>query len=211
MSSRVRPVSGVVDSAGDEAAAMDAEEMRRRLRAAAHEIRTPLTGAATLADLLAASDLQGVSRDYAVLLKDVIDHLVAVTNDMLDLGRLEADAGLGPRETFSPAALLSSVASAARLQAAQRDVAVHLMLKDLPDWSSGFPVLVRRVLENLVNNAVKHTHRGAITLVAEAPGARLLRLVVADTGDGIAPENVQAIFEPYAQLAAGRQAGGTGL
>ena len=66
-----------------DAAQSELAMMRRRLRAAAHEIRTPLAGAATIIDILAASDAaDGPMRDYVFLLKDAVAHIVAVTNDI---------------------------------------------------------------------------------------------------------------------------------
>jgi CheY-like chemotaxis protein len=186
--------------------------MRRRLRAAAHEIRTPLAGAATIVDLLSASELtHGPTRDYVRLLKDAIDQLVAISTDMLDLGRVEADLGLGPRDSFSPAALLSSVAETARLRAARQGVEVTLALESLPESVLGHPVMLRRVVENLLDNALKHTEAGTVRVAAQGVESRQIRVTVANPGPTIPAEDLASIFEPYVQLASGERAGGTGL
>jgi CheY-like chemotaxis protein len=186
--------------------------MRRRLRAAAHEIRTPLAGAATIVDLLAASDLgAGPVRDYVRLLKEAVEQVVAVTNDMLDLGRTEADLGLGPRESFSPVATLASIAGLARPRAQTRGIELRLELEPTLTHVTGYPLLFRRVVENLVDNALKHTQRGHVAIAAGFADPRTLRVEVADTGPGIAKADLGRIFEPYAQLSSGERAGGTGL
>jgi two-component system, sensor histidine kinase len=206
-----KPKSAARDSESDRLRD-EAADMRRRLRAAAHEIRTPLAGAATIVDLLAASDLgSGPARDYIQLLTDAVGQLVAVTNDMLDLGRVEADLGLGPREVFAPAAILASVAGLAEPRAAARGLAIGLDASAAEGHVTGYPVLLRRVVENLVDNAVKQTERGRIDIAARLEERRSLVVTVSDTGPGIAGSDVATIFEPYVQLASGLRAGGTGL
>lgn len=183
-----------------------------RLRAAAHEIRTPLTGAATIVDILVASEpADSATRDYVLLLKDALAQIIAVTNDILDLGRLEADFGLGPREGFSPAALLASIVDLARPRIEAKGIHLALDLATLPDRVIGHPVAVRRAVENLVDNAGKHTPAGQIRVEARLCGERWLEICVADTGDGMDPADVPRLFEPYVQLAGGERAGGTGL
>jgi CheY-like chemotaxis protein/two-component sensor histidine kinase len=190
----------------------EAAEMRRRLQAAAHEMRTPLTGAATIVDLLATSELAtGRTGDYVLLLREAVRHLIAVTNDMLDLGRLEADAGLGPLEAFAPSALLASAAGLAAIRAQAKGLDLRLEMGTLPERLTGHPVLVRRLVENLLDNALKHTDAGHIRLAAMMQQDSLLSVTVSDSGIGIAAQHLERIFEPYAQLGAGRRAGGTGL
>src|SRR5689334_4331881 len=188
-----KPRSAVRDSEVDRLRD-EAADMRRRLRSAAHEIRTPLAGAATIVDLLAASDLgSGPARDYVELLRDAVGQLVAVTNDMLDLGRVEEDLGLGPRESFCPSAVLASVVGLAEPRAAARGLAITLDASAAEGRVTGHPVLVRRVVENLVDNAVKQTERGHVDVVARLEERRNLVVTVSDTGPGIAGDEVATI------------------
>jgi CheY-like chemotaxis protein len=195
-----------------DAARSELAMMRRRLRAAAHEIRTPLAGAATIVDILAASNAaEGPMRDYVFLLKDAVAQLVAVTNDILDLGRLEANLGLGAREGFSPADLIASVAGLARPRAEAKGLALTTVLTGLPERLVGYPVALRRAIENLVDNAIKNMEAGEIAVSAAMAGDRRLTVEVRDTGSGIAAHDLHRIFEPYAQLSSGQRSGGTGL
>ena len=195
-----------------DAAQSELAMLRRRLRAAAHEIRTPLAGAATIIDILAASDTAGgPMHDYVVLLKEAVAQLVAVTNDILDLGRLEANVGLGPRERFSPTALIASACGLARPRAEAKGLALKSACNRLPDEVLGHPVALRRAIENLIDNAVKNTVSGTVVLRAWMAGERRLAVEVVDTGIGMAAHDLQRIFEPYAQLSNGQWAGGTGL
>jgi CheY-like chemotaxis protein/anti-sigma regulatory factor (Ser/Thr protein kinase) len=130
---------------------------------------------------------------------------------MLDLGRVEEDLGLGPREAFSPGAVLASVIGLAEPRVAARGLAIGLDASAAEGRVSGHPMLIRRVVENLVDNAVKQTERGRIDIAARLEERRNLIVTVSDTGPGIADDEVATIFEPYVQLASGLRAGGTGL
>ena len=192
--------------------AAEVAALRQRLRTAAHEIRTPLSGASAIVDILAASELgMGPSRDYVLLLKEAIAQTIAISNDILDLGRLEADLGLGQREAFDPATLIDNIAGLARPRAEGRGLVVAVEADRLPPRVSGYPMLIRRAVENLVDNAVKHTRHGGIRILARLGKDHVLHIDVVDSGPGIAADDMPRLFEPYAQLAGGERAGGTGL
>ncbi len=75
----------------------------------------------------------------------------------------------------------------------------------------GYPVALRRAVENLVDNAIKNMEAGEIAISAAMSGDRRLAVEIRDTGFGIAAQDLHRIFEPYAQLSSGQRAGGTGL
>lgn len=201
------------DAARQDAAADgsgEADDLRVRLRSAAHEIRTPLTGAVAVADILAASDLPATTLAYVDLLRQAVHQVVAVANDILDVGRIEAEYDLGTREVMAPGRLLGAITGLAAPRAEAKGLALVLDAPDLPPFLRGHPVMLRRAVENLVDNALKHTVRGSVVVAARWTGA-LLAVEVSDTGDGIADADLPRLFQPYAQLASGQRAGGTGL
>jgi signal transduction histidine kinase len=126
----------------------------------------------------------------------------------LDVGRVRIE----PREVDLDALLRDVVADAAE-DARARGNALTL---EAPREAVPFvtdPGRMRQVVVNLVNNAIKFTERGSVTvrLVVDPGTTRARQIEVADTGIGIPPERQQAVFEAFEQTDSGRAAGGTGL
>jgi signal transduction histidine kinase len=104
--------------------------------------------------------------------------------------------------------ILSSLAQEFAPEAARRGLAFRCVTSRVPIACD--PVLVRRILKQLLDNAMKFTSAGKVLLGARRQGSAL-RLIVADTGVGIPAEQLDFVFEPYNQLDPGREAGGLGL
>jgi signal transduction histidine kinase/DNA-binding response OmpR family regulator/CHASE3 domain sensor protein len=203
-------------------ASRDAAEEANRAKSAflatmSHELRTPLNSVIGFANLLlrnrggnlGAQELQFLDR-----IKDNGTHLLNLINDILDVSKIEAGrmevrpvpTDLGPliRETL------------AQLEGQQRDKRIPLRA-DVPEGL--LPVEVdphrfRQVLINLIGNALKFTEEGSVTVRVQAdPRGLPLALDVTDTGVGIPPERLEAIFEAFTQADATteRRFGGTGL
>jgi signal transduction histidine kinase len=144
--------------------------------------------------------------------------LLGLVNDVLDVSKIEAGEMRLEELPFEPMVLLHEVQAQAEVLAAHKPLSVRLEVDaGLPPRLRGDPLRLRQVLLNLLNNAVKFTAQGHVTLRAQvlqrdAAGV-LLRLEVEDTGIGIAPEQQEAIFEPFTQADASttRRFGGTGL
>lgn len=182
-----------------------------------HEIRTPLAGVLGMLDL-AVREGGGTQRDrYMDIAKRSADSLLRVVNDILDLSKIEAGKLEVIRTPFDIRSCLADTLEPLRYQAQQKgltltwttDFAVPLRLV-------GDPGRTRQVLSNLVNNAIKFTAGGSVsvcTTVEELSGASVrLRVDVADTGPGIAPDKQQTIFQPFEQTCVGlRDAKSTGL
>nr|WP_229408917.1 ATP-binding protein [Massilia yuzhufengensis] len=120
--------------------------------------------------------------------------------------------------TFSLRDLCSGLEALVGAQARAKGLALRLVPgADLPDALVGDPTRVRQILLNLIANAIKFTEHGEVALsiepLAAEPGTCRLRFSVTDTGIGIAPEEVERLFLPFAQLDASttRRFGGTGL
>jgi two-component system sensor histidine kinase/response regulator len=187
------------------------EAASRFLARVSHEIRTPMNGVIGMADLLADSGLAGVQREYAETLRRSGESLMVIVNEILEYSSLEAgtmtieQVGVDIRQIVDDVAELS----AATAQAKGVRVITHVE-RSVPLVFEGDPGRLRQALTNLVGNAVKFTSAGEIsirvTTAGQASAHSKVRIAVTDTGDGIAPGRLEAVFRPFV-----RRYGGTGL
>ncbi len=183
-----------------------------------HEIRTPLTTVLGLTELTLNSDLAAEQRDWLEQVYASGQALLELINNILDLSKIEAARLELDKVEFELPALIQQVTTtlAARAAAKQLDFNYSLSV-DTPQTLVGDPVRLRQVLLNLLDNAIKFTERGEVSLRARVEVRTAdevtLHFAVHDTGIGI-PEDKQAlIFEPFTQADGhiARQFGGTGL
>ncbi len=180
-----------------------------------HEIRTPLTAVVGLAELMRATDGGDDLGRRLGMLQGAGRTLLGLVNDVLDLSRIEAGQLELDARPVDLDALVTEVGDMMAATAASRGVAVRAVHHG-PAWVAGDPLRLRQVLLNLVGNAVKFTHEGEVCLETRAEpdaGGIALRMVVRDTGVGIAPARQAAVLQPYTQEGRGTAAsfGGTGL
>jgi len=176
-----------------------------------HELRTPVNAvlgySALIADGLAGDVPPGVMAMVERIRKSG-QHLLELVNDVLDISRLEAG-----KVQIEPAELdlvqlahdtLPSVEPQANAKGLTLELRAPDSLRVISDAAR-----IRQILLNLVSNAVKFTSSGGVTIEIAAPDADRVRLAVADTGIGIAPENLERVFAEFVQV--GGSTGGTGL
>jgi two-component system, cell cycle sensor histidine kinase DivJ len=189
----------------------------RFLATVSHELRTPLNAIIGFSQMIAQEEVlmldAGRRREYAKLINDSGQHLLSVVNGILDLSKMESgDFEIMP-EPFAPAAALINCCELLSLKAVENgvDLVTHVP-EDLP-LVTGDPRAFRQVVLNLVSNAIKFTEpSGRVTVSAGLEGSHLV-LRVADTGVGIAADDLKRIGDPFFQAgnAYQRRREGTGL
>lgn len=171
--------------------------LRRFAGDAAHEIHTPLT--ALRANLALAMDEDDPAH-RALLLERVRNQarrMEELTNDLLDLSRLEAGRTQIRRLPLDIAAKVREVSEVYASRAEQAGISLHMDLPNSPATILGDAPQVRRALANLLDNAVKFTPEGGAIRIAVASNGPLVEVSVADTGIGIPPEDLPSLFSRF--------------
>jgi signal transduction histidine kinase/CheY-like chemotaxis protein/HPt (histidine-containing phosphotransfer) domain-containing protein len=188
------------------------------LASMSHEIRTPLNGIIGYTEQLLNEPLHPRQRRYIDLIQVSASALLTVANDILEFSSIEAEQIKLRLEPFSLVALVDNTVSIVSSGAGKKGVPVKVVLDpSIPKMFIGDEARLRQILLNLLNNAVKFTREGHIAVMVEHQGntdeGEHIRIEVADTGIGIAPEKHDRLFRRFSQVdpTIRREFGGTGL
>lgn len=196
------------------------EAKSRFLATMSHEIRTPMNGILGMAQLLLQPDITDVDRQtFTRTILNSGQALLALLNDILDLSKVESGKMELESVAFDPALLLEET------HALFGETIQSKGLKAVVKWKApsrsrymGDAVRLRQILNNLVNNAIKFTQTGSITVEATengvgSDGRYQLLFSVTDTGIGIPQDKQELLFQPFTQADSSttREFGGTGL
>jgi PAS domain S-box-containing protein len=223
----VGTLADVTAEVGAEAAMSDARDeadVASRLKSdflanMSHEIRTPMNGVIGMTDLLLETDLDTRQRDYAQTLRNSGEALLAIINDILDFSKIEAGKLEIEHIDCDLRAVVDGVVRLLGGSADAKGLALSTVIDtDVPAVIRGDPGRVRQILTNLVGNAIKFTRHGDIVVKVTrgamvASTETIIRFEVSDTGDGVAPDKLAAVFLPFVQAdtSTSRRYGGTGL
>jgi two-component system phosphate regulon sensor histidine kinase PhoR len=214
LSARPLPDGGAVLTALDLSPVRRLEAVRRDFVAnVSHELRTPLTVVRGFAETLAGEDLTAdTRREFAETIRANTARMQRIVDDLLDLSRIESGGWIPQPETLEFEAIASEALSLAAPQAGEKHLSLEVEVAPGATTVHADRVALGQILSNLVENAIRHTMSGSVTVFSEA-AVDGTWLGVRDSGEGIPREHLPRVFERFYRADPGRsrQSGGTGL
>lgn len=205
-----------------EAQAVGMQAKMRFLAMLSHEMRSPVNAVVRAMEAL-RRDFQGSLTENRVEMLKTVDRrcgdLLRIFDDLLDLGAMSERIGLPPPVRFSFPELVAHCVQLAETQAADKGLQVSVDIDPCVEGSYyvGHAPALKRILSNLLANAIKFTGEGLVSVSVEVlewkGGYEKIQLLVADTGIGIASDELHNIFQPFYQVESSlsRRFGGNGL
>lgn len=205
---------------------MQAKEMAERtatmkqsfLATMSHEMRTPLNVVKGMTNLLLTSEYLPEQKEFLDSLKISADNLLKVINDILDISKIESDKIILEKHRFNLRDFLDDLMKMYRFKTSEKQLGLYSQFDtNLPNFVLGDSVRLNQVIINLMDNAIKYTESGEITLrasVLQTKGDEVqIEFGIKDTGIGIEEDKIESIFESFVQASDNttRLYGGTGL
>lgn len=199
--------------------ALEASRMKSEFLAnVSHEIRTPLNGIIGFSELLARTQVNDRQADYLTTIRNSSSDLLKIINDILDLSKIDAGKLIIEHTDFNLRDVLEDVLTVLAPNASHKRLELnYLIYSEVPLHLQGDPLRLKQVLTNLINNAIKFTERGSVSVrvsvISQNNNRASIRFEIQDTGIGMTDTQLEKIFTAFAQADAStaRKYGGTGL
>ncbi|MBP3577880.1 MAG: response regulator [Lachnospiraceae bacterium] len=184
-----------------------------------HEIRTPITAVLGMNELILRESKEKEIKQYARNVDGAAKSLLSIINDILDISKIEAGKLKVITAEYNVGSVLRDVINMITFKANVKELAFIVQVDEsLPSGLMGDDIRLRQILVNLLNNAVKYTHKGSVTLKvtrldSDKEKEAKIRFVVQDTGIGIKEEDLQKLCMPFERIEEKRNRNieGTGL
>lgn len=183
-----------------------------------HEIRTPMNAICGMADLLVDGNFTAEEKEYIYTIKSSSQNLIRIINDILDFSKIESGKIGINQESYHFNILISEVISFIQFRIGNQSIVINTEIDaNIPSIFIGDQGRIRQILINILNNAVKFTERGSITLAVHFKlidtNKGMLYFKITDTGIGILEKDLQKLFTAFGQVDTkrNRNVEGTGL
>jgi two-component system phosphate regulon sensor histidine kinase PhoR len=178
-----------------------------------HELRTPIASVKAMVETLESGALEqpGLARNFLDRIHRQIDDMNELVEDLLELSRLESSQDQSETRPLSLRDVLQDVCGPFQDRAQAAGVRLNIEVEDGLPHVSGEEQRLRRILTNLMDNALKFTPSGGAVTISAGVADQHLAVQVRDTGIGIAPEHLPHVFERFYKVDRSRRDGGTGL
>lgn len=184
------------------------------LATTSHEIRTPLNGILGMTQvMLVDRSLDPVTRDRLSIVQDAGTAMKALVDDILDVAKMESGNLTIEDRPFDLRRMIVAACDMWSSQAQAKGLTFDLTVDDCPGLVTGDEQRLRQILFNLLSNAIKFTPDGNVALSVDRSAGGACRFTISDSGIGIAPDKMEAIFDPFRQADSSttRRFGGSGL
>lgn len=170
-----------------------------------HEIRTPLNTVLGMNEMISRETVSEQIQSYSSYIKDAGKTLLGIINDILDLSKLDAGKTSIINEDYNLKFVVNDIINLVSLKIKEKGLRFKLDLsRDMPMFLHGDALRIKQIIINIMNNAVKYTQKGSITLEVEWDKIDLENIMlifrVTDTGRGIKKEDIDKIFSPFERV-----------
>lgn len=183
-----------------------------------HEIRTPMNAIVGLTEVLLRRDRDTEDKQYLMNIKSSGEALLDIINDLLDFSKIEAGKFEIVKDSYDVAQMMRDIEVIGKTRIGDKNVTLVMDIdRQIPKLLYGDGLRIRQVILNIMNNAVKYTEEGTVTLSVRqeaCDGENVqLQVSVADTGQGIRQEDLDGLFDAFTQVDIKKNQGkeGTGL